>query len=151
MGRILNASCDCMRREVKVEIKTDSTASDQDKRAYIEVIAEITGKLSVLEWDDPHRLFTQTLDAMTRDSQRWLDTGWKAPNGDTTPIERAIVVLSQDMIVLLGHAHNLGLEHDLLQELLWQAEKAVDCHVIEDMTHRAYFLKVDPSEGGEIE
>mgnify|MGYP006919312137 FL=1 len=114
-----------------------------EKQAYLKGLATLSAELSTLEWDDPHQLFTQTLTAMARDAQRWQDDEWRAPNGDTTPIERAIVVLTQDLIVLLGHANNVGIEHDLFHSLRELAEQAVAQHVIEDSSHRAYFMIVD--------
>lgn len=110
-----------------------------NKRTYIETIARITADLSTQSWNDPHHLFAPTLEAMTRDAQRWLDTQWKAPNGNTTPIERAIVVLTQDMIVLLGHAHNNEIQHAQLDALRSLAQQAVEDSVIEDTSHREHF------------
>ena len=121
---------------------------EQQQHAYIESLAKLTTALSALQWNDPQQLFTLTLTAMTKDAARWLENEWRAPNGDTTPIERAIVVLTQDMIVLLGHANNIGLEHDLFHALREQAEKAVAQHIIEDETHRAYFMIIDSETEG---
>ncbi len=118
-----------------------------NKRDYIEAIARMTAELSTQTWNDPHHLFTPTLEAMTRDAQRWLDTEWKAPNGNTTPIERAIVVLTQDMIVLLGHAHNNEINHPQLDELRSLAQQAVENSIIEDNAHREHFSTTSQAEG----
>ena len=119
-----------------------------DQHTYIESLAQLTAEIEAIKWDDPQQLFTLTLTAMKKDAARWMENEWIAPNGDTTPIERAIVVLTQDMIVLLGHASNIGLEHDLLHSLRELAEKAVAQHIIEDETHRAYFMIIDSETEG---
>lgn len=109
------------------------------KRDFVEIVANITRELDALEWVDSNRFFTPTLQAMARDSARWLENEWKAPNGNTTPVERAIVVLAQDLIVLLGHASNAGIKHELLNTLAHSAIEAVESDLIEDETHRDYF------------
>lgn len=109
------------------------------KREFVSQIAEITGELDALEWNDPNRFFKPTLEAMARDARRWIENEWKAPNGTTTPIERAIVILIQDLIVLLGHAGNAGISHARLRELALNAVQAAESGVIEDQAHQDYF------------
>jgi hypothetical protein len=121
---------------------------DLDKQSYIATIADLTTPLTTQEWNDPHQLFGPTLTAMNKDALRWLDNEWKAPNGNTTPIERAIVVLTQDLIVLLGHAHNNGLTHDNLNALRTLAENAVAQSIIEDTSHREHFSIADSEPQG---
>ena len=92
-----------------------------------------------MEWNDAKRFFPPTLQTMARDSTRWIENQWKAPNGNTTPIERAIVVLTQDLIVLLGHAANANIQHELITKLATNAIEAVEADIIEDPSHRDYF------------
>jgi hypothetical protein len=111
----------------------------QNKRAYIERIAELTVALEKIDADDPDRFFTPTLETMKKDSARWIDNEWLAPNGSTTPVERAIVILTQDLIVLLGHAANSDIKHSLLHDLANAATTAANEGVIEDARHCEYF------------
>lgn len=119
-----------------------------DQLPYIESIATITQELSSLQWDDPHQLFTQTLTAMSRDATRWLEDTKQTSNGNTPSLERMTVVLTQDLIVLLGHAQNSQIEHDLLHDLRELAEKAVAQHIIQDQSHRDYFMIIDSETEG---
>lgn len=115
-----------------------------DAQSYIESLGQQSAALLDLEWNDPHQLFGLTLRAMNKDALRWVENEWRTPQGSGgPPIERAVVVLTQDMIVLLGHAHNLGLEHATLRALRVLAEQAVVEGVIEDAAHRAHFEIVD--------
>jgi hypothetical protein len=109
------------------------------KREFVSFIAEITAELDALEWNDPKRFFTPTLETMARDSKRWIENEWASPAGTTTPIERAIVILTQDLIVLLGHAGNAGIKHERLTELALGAVEAANTGAIEDSSHFDYF------------
>lgn len=111
----------------------------ENKRAYVAGLADLTAQLEQVDWDDPDRFFKPTLQAMAKDSARWINNEWLAPNGSTTPVERAIVVLTQDLIVLLGHAANAGLQDDRLAALAQLAIDAAESDVIEDSSHRDFF------------
>lgn len=112
----------------------------ETKRDFVARIADLTRELEALEWNDPKRFFVPTLQAMARDSKRWIDNEWKAPNGNTTPIERAIVVLTQDLIVLLGHSAHAEIRHKKIHELAQCAIIAAEADLIEDQAHRDYLL-----------
>ena len=115
----------------------------ETKRDFVTLVANITGELDALEWADPNRFFGPTLQTMARDSARWLENEWKAPNGNTTSVERAIVVLTQDLIVLLGHAAKAEIKHQLLNKLAQGAIDAAEAGLIEDQAHRDYFTHPD--------
>jgi hypothetical protein len=115
----------------------------ESKREYVEMVAKLTGELDAIEWNDPYRFFGPTLEAMARDAARWVEHQWKAPDGKTTPVERAIVVLTQDLVVLLGHAVNAEIKHPLLNELARNAIEAAENGIIEDQSHIDYFLHPD--------
>lgn len=115
----------------------------ETKRDFIALIAEATGALEQQDWVDPSRFFAPTLKAMRGDSARWLENEWLAPNGSTTPVERAIVVLTQDLIVLLGHAANAKIKSEQLTELAGHAVNAAESGIIEDQSHREYFTHPD--------
>ena len=115
----------------------------ENERGYIAYIAELTGALALIDINDPGQKFRLTLETMAKDAQRWLDNAWAAPNGNTTPIERAIVVLTQDLIVLLGHAANGKIRDQRLIELAQAATDACASEVIVDQAHRDYFTHSD--------
>ncbi|MFP6581621.1 MAG: hypothetical protein VCD00_03605 [Candidatus Hydrogenedentota bacterium] len=115
----------------------------ETKRDFVELIAEATAELEQQDWADPDRFFKPTLEAMSRDSARWLKNEWLAPNGSTTPVERVIVVLTQDLIVLLGHAANANIMNQRLAELAEYAVNAAGSGIIEDQSHSEYFTHPD--------
>ena len=115
----------------------------ETKRDYMNLLADLTGKLDAVGFDDPNRFFKPTLETMARDSARWIDNEWKSPNGDTAPIERAIVVLTQDLVVLLGHAVNAKIKHEFLVQLARGAVEAAEADIIEDQSHKEFFLHPD--------
>ncbi|MFP6597261.1 MAG: hypothetical protein VCC01_07385 [Candidatus Hydrogenedentota bacterium] len=115
----------------------------ETKQDFVAMVADITRELDENEWNDPYRFFGPTLEAMARDSARWIENEWKAGDGSTTPVERAIVVLTQDLIVLLGHSVNAEIKHDLLNKLARVAVNAAEAGLIEDQSHRDYFLLPD--------
>lgn len=109
------------------------------ERGYIEAIARLTASLNAFDWTGKDTRFTFTLDTMAMDAQRWLDNEWATPSGSTTPVERSVVVLTQDLIVLLGHSANAGVRHVLLTELAQTAIDAAAQEIIVDPAHRDYF------------
>lgn len=109
------------------------------KGEFILFVAEVSSELDALEWVDPNRFFSPTLEAMARDSGRWVKNEWVSPAGTTTPIERAIMILTQDLIVLLGHAGNAGIKHERLTALALGAVEAAQSGVIQDRAHLDYF------------
>ncbi len=106
---------------------------------FIGELAVITGVLSKHEWTGQSQPFALTLRTMAEDSARWIESGWVSPAGISTPIERAIVVLCQDMIVLLGYGAQAGIQHEELHKLATCAIAATAAGVIVDPTHVAYF------------
>ena len=113
------------------------------QREFLERIAELTKNLEAANLDDPDRFFGPTLQTMAKDSARWLENQWAAPNGSTTPVERAIVVLTQDLIVLLGHAAKSEIRHPVLTELAQTAVDAAKAEVIQDDQQHSYFTHPD--------
>lgn len=111
----------------------------ENERDYIARIAEVTDAFLVNNETDSGQKFRITLETMNKDAQRWLDNEWAAPNGNTTPVERAVVVLTQDLIVLLGHASAAGIRSAHLNELAQAAITAAETEVIVDQSHRDYF------------
>ncbi len=115
----------------------------ETKQDYVAFLADLTRELDAVGWDDPYRFFGPTLETMARDSARWVENKWKAPNGNTTPVERAVVVLTQDLVVLLGHAVNAEIKHELLSQLAQGAVEAAEAGIIEDQSHRDYFIHTE--------
>ncbi|PCJ65718.1 MAG: hypothetical protein COA73_02135 [Candidatus Hydrogenedentota bacterium] len=118
----------------------------ETKEAFLSELANITAHLDAENLGDRSGLFRLTLQQMARDARRWLDDQWKTPAGDTTSIERAIQVLGQDLVVLLGHAHEENIQHALLNDLLDTARRAALTGLIEDRAHLEIFSETRDSE-----
>ena len=108
---------------------------------YIEILARETATLLEQEWTENSQLFVLTLRTMTEDAARWVDSGWQTPQGDTIPNERVVVVLTQDLMVLLGHAMQSELKHPALDALVRGAQDAEQAGIIVDPSHRTFFTE----------